>query len=110
MAEVPDFLTVNEAGRVLRIGRTMAYQLAQEWIATGGERGIPCRRVGRLLRVPSAQLAVYMGGPITWPPPAVEEAPMPARPDWPAPRSPRSTPTAPRSSRRAAQQTPLPYR
>lgn len=27
-AEVPDFLTVDEAGRVLRIGRTSAYQQA----------------------------------------------------------------------------------
>ena len=75
MAEVPDVLTVEEAAGVLRIGRTLAYQLAQEWIATGGERGIPCRRVGRLLRVPSGALAEFMGAPITWPPvtPAVIE-------------------------------------
>jgi len=68
MAEVPDLLTVEEAASVLRIGRTLAYQLAQEWIATNGNRGIPCRRVGRLLRVPSRELAEFMGGPITWPP------------------------------------------
>lgn len=110
MAEVPDFLTVEEAAAVLRIGRTLAYQLAQEWIATGGVRGIPCRRVGRLLRVPSRELAEFMGAPITWPPvTAVVE--LDTHRDQPAARSSRSTTPRPRrASRRAAtEQTSLPF-
>ncbi|MGQ0432370.1 MAG: helix-turn-helix domain-containing protein [Microthrixaceae bacterium] len=110
MGQVPDLLTVEEAALVLRIGRTLAYRMAQEWIATGGKRGIPCRRVGRLLRVSSRELAEFMGAAITWPPvPAVIElatrreqaTPAPARSTTPRPR---------RSSRRAAsEQTSLPF-
>lgn len=111
MAEVPDFLTVEGAARVLRIGRTLAYQLAQEWIATNGQRGIPCRRVGRLLRVPSRELAEFMGAPISWPPvtPAVM-VDLNAGRDRPVARSPRSTTPRPRrAARRAAEQTSLPF-
>ncbi len=111
MADVPDLLTVEESASVLRIGRTLAYQLAQEWLATDGERGIPCRRVGRLLRVPSRELAAFMGGPITWPPVApgaVVE--LDGHRDQPAARSPRSTPSRPRrTTRRAPEQTSLPF-
>ena len=45
-------LTVEEAGRVLRIGRSLAYQLAGEYDATGGVSGLPVIRVGGCLRVP----------------------------------------------------------
>ncbi len=111
MAEVPDLLTVEEAAGVLRIGRTLAYQLAQESITTNGTRGIPCRRVGRLLRVPSRELAAFMGGPITWPPvtpAAVVE--LDSHRDQPAARSPRSTTSRPRrTTRRAPEQTSLPF-
>lgn len=44
-AEVPDFLTVEEAGRVLRIGRTAAYQQARRWLDTRTD-GLPVLRVG----------------------------------------------------------------
>ena len=101
MAEVPDVLTVEEAAEVLRIGRTLVYQLAQEWIATGGEAGFPCRRIGRLLRVPSAELADYMGGPITWPPPTRNAPVEPeSRRERPSPRPPRSSSKPPRTPRR----------
>lgn len=50
-AEVPDFLTVEEAGRVLRIGRTAAYQQAHLWLDTSSE-GLPVMWVGGSLRVP----------------------------------------------------------
>ena len=45
-------LTVEEAGRVLRIGRSLAYQLAREYDATGGVSGLPVIRLGGCLRVP----------------------------------------------------------
>jgi len=51
--EPPSLLTVTEAARLLRIGRTLAYQLATDYLRTGGTSGIPVIRVGRSsLRVP----------------------------------------------------------
>lgn len=54
--ELPEFLTVEEAAKVLRIGRTSAYLLAQRWTFSGGREGLPVTRLGRLLRVPRAAL------------------------------------------------------
>jgi excisionase family DNA binding protein len=88
---VPDFLTVEEAARVVRIGRTSAYELARRFVETGGAEGLPVVRFGRLLRVPRCRLEEWLGGPISWPaPPAAQhavvgvdahhEASMPVRP------------------------------
>ncbi len=63
----PDFLTVEEAAAVLRIGRSKAYELAHEYLATDGASGMPVIRLGKQLRVPRALLERWMGGPITWP-------------------------------------------
>ena len=65
--EPPDLLTVEEAARLLRIGRTNAYELVRRWLATGGAEGVPALRVGHLLRVPRHGLEELVGGPITWP-------------------------------------------
>jgi hypothetical protein len=62
-----DILTVEEAGRVIGIGRTTAYAQARAWLATGGAEGIPCRRVGRLIHVYRPVLEEWLGFPITWP-------------------------------------------
>jgi len=55
-------LTVEEAARVLRIGRTTAYALAREWRATGGRSGLPVLELGRSLRVPRAALERLLDG------------------------------------------------
>lgn len=52
----PEVLTIDEAARVLRIGRNNAYALAREWLASGGKSGLPVVRLGRSLRVPRAAL------------------------------------------------------
>jgi hypothetical protein len=50
--------TVPDAGRVLEIGRTLAYQLADKYLDTEGREGIPVIRIGRCLRVPRWALEV----------------------------------------------------
>lgn len=63
----PDFLTVEEAADVLRIGRTSAYQLTRLYLDTDGQDGVPAARVGRQVRVPRCRLESMLGGPLTWP-------------------------------------------
>ena len=43
LEEAPEapLLTIEEAARVLRIGRSLAYQLANEYLDTGGVAGMP---------------------------------------------------------------------
>jgi Helix-turn-helix domain len=63
----PDFLTVEEAAAVLRIGRTSAYRQARKFIATNGAEGLCADRVGKQIRIPRCHLEQRLGGPITWP-------------------------------------------
>ena len=67
---------------MLRIGRTVAYRLARQYVAAGGG-DLPCERFGKLMRVPRVLLEQKLGGPITWPIPSVApatETPRPLRP------------------------------
>jgi hypothetical protein len=66
----PDFLRVEEAAKVLRIGRTTAYALAGEFLDTNGASGLPVVRLGKQLRVRRIRLEQMLGGSITWPPSA----------------------------------------
>jgi hypothetical protein len=54
LADVPmsPLLTLEEAARVLRIGRSLSYQLAGEYLASGGLSGLPVIRIGGCLRLP----------------------------------------------------------
>ena len=61
MAELPALLTVEEAGRLLRIGRTKAYAMAKQWRETGGASGLPVLDLGDVLRVPLAKLEAMTG-------------------------------------------------
>ena len=45
-------LTVDEAAQVLRIGRSLAYQLARAYLTSGGVAGIPVVQIGTCFRVP----------------------------------------------------------
>jgi hypothetical protein len=60
----PDLLTIEEAARVLRIGRTKAYAMSQEWRVTNGESGIKVCELGGQLRVPRAWLEEQLGAPV----------------------------------------------
>ena len=85
---VPQFLTVIEAGRVLRVGRTVAYAETRRFRESDGREGIPCVEVGGQIRVPTAELERLAGRPID----ETSLQPRSRRPD-PAP----STPPAPRA-------------
>lgn len=86
----PDFLTLDEAAAVLRVGRSTAYREANAFERSGGRTGIPVVRYGKLFRVPRCRLEEQLGGPLTWPPPA-PVAVEPRTTKQPAPRSTRST-------------------
>jgi hypothetical protein len=59
--QLPLMLTVPEAATVLRVSRSSAYKLAQEWEATGGQRGLPVVRFGSRLFVRRVDLAAIVG-------------------------------------------------
>lgn len=54
--DLPLLLTVEEAGRLLRVGRSSAYSQVTLYFGTGGTDGIPALRLGGLLRVPKHAL------------------------------------------------------
>lgn len=71
----PDFLTLDEAAAVLRVGRSTAYREANAFERSGGRTGIPVVRYGKQFRVPRCRLEEQLGGPITWPLPTPPVSP-----------------------------------
>jgi hypothetical protein len=63
LADAPDFLTMVETAKILRIGRNQAYEQARMWLDTGGQRGVPVVEFGCSLRVPKAALMRLAGLP-----------------------------------------------
>jgi hypothetical protein len=102
--EIPALLTVEEAGRLLRIGRTKAYAMAREWRETDGRAGLPVVDLGHVLRVPRRALEDLIGAELPDTLHATEE-PTVARSLGAAStaysqEAPPSRPPAPRRSRR----------
>lgn len=62
---VPVFLKVEEAACILRISRTSAYELANQWLASGGRVGLPVVRLGRSLRVPRKAIEDMIGADLS---------------------------------------------
>lgn len=62
---LPALLTVEEAARVLGIGRTAAYTQVRMWRETAGLVGLPNIAVGDQYRVPTEALAAVIGRPVT---------------------------------------------
>lgn len=61
MTLIPLLLTVEEAGDLLRIGRTKAYAMTREWRETGGRSGLPVIDLGNVLRVPRKAIEDLIG-------------------------------------------------
>jgi hypothetical protein len=55
-ADLPLLLTVEEAGRFLRIGRSHAYNQTTLYFESGGLEGIPAIHIGGVIRVPAHAL------------------------------------------------------
>lgn len=62
---VPILLTVEEAGELLRIGRTKAYAMTREWRETQGRSGLPVVDLGNVLRVPRRAIEDLIGADLT---------------------------------------------
>ncbi len=59
--DLPDFLTIEEAARVLRIGRGQAYELARRWRASNGAEGLPNVTFGsKTKRVPKTAISALL--------------------------------------------------
>ena len=61
LASLPLMLTVGEAAVVLRVSRTSAYKLAEEWRSTRGASGLPTVRLGSRIVVRRVDLAAIVG-------------------------------------------------
>lgn len=62
MAEMPRFLTVGQAGKLLQLGRSKTYALTVEWDRTGGRSGIPFVWFGNQKRIPLDALMRWVDG------------------------------------------------
>lgn len=80
----PALYTVEEAARVLRIGRTKAYAMTRQWRDSGGRAGLPVVDFGHLLRVPRAALEDLLGVELQDVPDPVPAERPPAAGDHPA--------------------------
>jgi hypothetical protein len=87
-------LTVEEAARLIRVGRTKAYAMTREWRATNGRSGLPVVDFGNVLRVPRRALEELIGFELSG------TAVVPVTPDHvPEAVRPLSTASRPRRSR-----------
>ena len=109
MPRLPNFLTVEEAADILRIGRTAAYALTRRWRDTNGQEGLPVVTLGRLLRVPRAELERLSGGPLSTEPAGTRrDQPASPTPDD-QPRSDVDRTPPPRRRRSRLEQDGLPF-
>ena len=81
--QLPLLLTVEEAGRLLRVGRSHAYNQVTLYFASGGTDGVPALRLGGLLRVPKHALdELVTTGRV-----AISSLTLPWTPPRPSPRA-----------------------
>ncbi len=59
-ASLPVLLTIDETAEVVRTGRSLTYDLAHRYEASGGMEGLPVLRFGSCLRVPRWALIEFI--------------------------------------------------
>ncbi len=60
LEELPPFLTVEQAAKVLQLGRSKTYELTGEWQRSAGTDGLPFVWFGHQKRVPRAALERFI--------------------------------------------------
>lgn len=68
--DLPPLLTVEQAAKVLQIGRSKAYELTVEYERTGGTSGLPFVWIGNQKRIPRDALAAFIERQLHHPPAA----------------------------------------
>lgn len=67
LEDLPAFMTVEQAAKVLQLGRSKAYQLSVEWERTGGASGLPFVWFGHQKRIPRAALERFIDQALSTP-------------------------------------------
>lgn len=65
--EMPKFLTVEQAAKLLQLGRSKTYALTVEWERSGGTTGIPFVWLGNQKRIPLDALMRWVDGQLVPP-------------------------------------------
>ncbi len=68
--DLPPFMTVEQAAKVLQLGRSKTYELTVEWQYTAGKTGLPFVWFGSQKRVPRAALVRLIEMTLDHPPAA----------------------------------------
>lgn len=58
--DLPPFLTVGQAAKVLQLGRSKTYELTVEYDCSAGRSGLPFVWLGRQKRIPRTALIRFM--------------------------------------------------
>ena len=58
--DLPPFLTVGQAAKVLQLGRSKTYELTVEFDCSAGRTGLPFVWLGKQKRIPRTALLRYM--------------------------------------------------
>ncbi len=68
--DLPPLLTVEQAAKVLQIGRSKAYELTVEYERSGGVSGLPFVWIGNQKRIPRHALVEFIERQLHHPPAA----------------------------------------
>lgn len=68
--DLPPLLTVDQAAKVLQIGRSKAYELTVEYERSGGVCGLPFVWIGNQKRIPRDALVEFIERQLRHPPAA----------------------------------------
>lgn len=70
LEDLTPFLTVEQVGKVLQLGRSKTYELTVEWERSGGTSGVPFVWFGNQKRIPRDALARFVERQLECPPAA----------------------------------------